>query len=70
MILYWIIFLIISFFAIKDWKRTCIIWMPLHLLFNESVCLKYTSPAISFVFAVDFLLFFFILCKKKKVSIK
>lgn len=69
MILYWIIFLIISFFAIKDWKRTCIIWMPLHLLFNESVCLKYTSPAISFVFAVDFLLFFLFYVKKRKYQL-
>lgn len=58
MILYWIIFLLISFFSIKDWKKMVIIWLPIQMLFNECVCLKYTSPAVSLVLAVDALLLF------------
>lgn len=68
MVLYWIIFLLIFFFSIKDWKKMVIIWLPVQLLLNESVCLKYTPPAVSLVLAVDALLLFeyFIIRPSKK----
>ena len=41
--------------------------MPLQLLFNECVCLKYTTPAVSFVLAIDALLLLeYIFVHKKK----
>ncbi len=66
MIIYWLIFIFIFYFALRDWKRMTIIWLPLSLLFNECVCLRYTSPALSLVLAVDFALFFIFLYKRFK----
>lgn len=56
MYLYWLIFCAVSYCAFRNWKTTTIVWMPLQLLFNECVCLRYTSPALTLVLAVDFLL--------------
>lgn len=53
MILYWIICAIFAYLAIKDWQKTTLLWFPIQLLFNDAVCIKYTSPAISQVLAVD-----------------
>ena len=69
MTLYWILFGIILLFALRKWEKTVIVWMPFQLLFNECVCLKYTSPAVSFVLAVDFLLLFIYLVKKKELRL-
>lgn len=43
--------------------------MPLQLLFNECVCLKYTPPAVSFVLAVDFLLLFIYFGQRRKLRL-
>lgn len=69
MILYWFLFIVILIFSLRDWKKTVIVWMPLQLLFNECVCLKYTPPAVSFVLAVDALLFleYLVLAPKKNL---
>lgn len=67
MTLYWILFGIVLLFSWWHWRKTVIVWMPLQLLFNECVCLKYTSPAVSFVLAVDFLLLFVYLLQRKKL---
>lgn len=69
MLLYWFIFLFIIFFAIKDWKRTVIIWIPVRLLFNPCVCLKYTSPAVSLELAIAAMLVFLYFIKEKKKKI-
>ena len=69
MTLYWLIFGVIVFWAFKNWKAVTIVWMPLQLLFNECVCLKYTSPAVSLVLAVDFLLLFIYLAQRKKLRL-
>lgn len=70
MILYWIIFSLILFFSIKDWKKTVIVWLPVQMLFNECICLKYTPPAVSLVLAVDALLLleYFIMRPKKGLN--
>lgn len=69
MLLYFIFFAVIAFFAYKDWQRTVIAWMPLSLLINECVCLKYTSPAVSLSLAVDaMLLFFYCIRKPREVN--
>lgn len=51
-------------FSLKDWKRTVIMWIPIQMLFNECICLKYTSPAVSFVLAVDMFLLMVYLIKR------
>lgn len=58
MILYWLLFIAIAICALYDWRRTVIAWIPFSMLFNQAVCLKYNSPAVSFNLAVDFTLLF------------
>lgn len=58
MTLYWVLFGAIVFCALFNWRRTVIAWIPFSMLFNEAVCLKYTSPAVSFGLAVDVSLLF------------
>ncbi|MBV4048422.1 hypothetical protein KSY46_10710, partial [Bacteroides eggerthii] len=55
-LLYWLIFAIILGFAWIDCKRTIIVWMPLQLLFNDMVALKYTSPILTLSIAINFIL--------------
>ena len=43
-LLYWGILIVLTVSAWKNWKGTVIVWMPLSMLFNECVCLKYTPP--------------------------
>lgn len=69
MIFYWIVFIVILIFSLKDWKRTVIMWIPIQMLFNECICLKYTSPAVSLVLAVDVLLFAEYLIKRPSRSL-
>ena len=62
MILYWILFIAIALCGYYNWRKTVIAWIPFSMLFNNAVCLKYSSPAISLNLAVDFallLLYFF-----------
>lgn len=56
MFLYWLFFILIFFCATKNWKNTVIVWMPLQLLFNDCICLKYNSPAVSLTLGVNALL--------------
>ena len=70
MTLYWLIFFIISFFAFKNWKGTMVLWLPIQLLFNECVCLKYTSPALTLVLAVDIVLLFAYYRIRHKIKLK
>lgn len=68
MILYWIIFILFSVAAFSNWKKTVIMWASIRFLFNEGVCLKYTSPAVSFVLAFDVLLILIYLVRKNKIK--
>lgn len=63
MLLYWTIFLFITFCAFKDWRHTVILWAPLSLLTNDCVCLKFTHPVVSLSLAVDVMLFFIYVLK-------
>ena len=56
MIAYWIIFIVIIGFAIRDIKKMVIIWMPLQLLFNDAIALKYSSPVLSLTVCINLLL--------------
>lgn len=69
MILYLLIFLALTYCAYRNWHRTVIAWMPIQLLINECVCLKYTSPAVSLVLAVDIMLLaFYYLLKPARLN--
>lgn len=43
-------------FALIDYKRAVIIWMPLRLLFNNQIALRYSSPGIALTIGVDAML--------------
>ena len=66
MVLYWFFFVVFAISGFYNWKRTVIAWIPFSMLFNEGVCLKYSSPAISLQLAVDVFLLFMSLVKKDK----
>lgn len=62
------IYVVVILFAVKDFKKTVLIWTPLSMLFNPQVCVKYTSPALALSVAVNISLvvYFFLFCQKKK----
>lgn len=62
-LLYWLIFAIILYFAWVNCKQTIIVWMPLQLLFNDMIALKYTSPILTLSIAVNFTLPIIFFCK-------
>lgn len=64
----WIILLIVTICALKNFKRTFIIWMPFQMLFNAQVALKYTSPAMSLNLGVAIILFCIYYFKQKNKS--
>lgn len=66
MIIYWLIFLFYVFFTYRDYRKAILLWFPFQLLFNECVCLKYTSPAVTLVLAVDVVLIFFSIWKGER----
>ncbi len=68
MILAWIILALVAVFAVINFKKTFIIWMPVQLLFNGQVAIRYESPAMSLVLAVDLMLivFYFFKIGRKK----
>ena len=67
MYLYWLFFVFLSLCAFRNWKKTVIVWMPLQLLFNDCVCLKYSQPAVSLTLGVNILLLMtYFVCGKKR----
>lgn len=68
MLLAWIILLFVTIFALKDFKKTFIIWMPFQMLFNAQVALKYSSPAMSLNLGVALILFCIYFLKYKNKS--
>lgn len=56
LLLYWAIFCTLIYAAFKDIKRTIIVWMPMQVLFNAMVVLKYSQPALPLTVAVSFVL--------------
>lgn len=65
MLLYWILFSFFAYSAVKNWKATTIVWIPFSMLFDAGICLKYTSPALSFILAVNLLLIILYYWKEK-----
>lgn len=53
MIISLIIYVGIMYFAIRDFKRTVIIWIPLSLLFNSQVCILYSPKPIALTVAIN-----------------
>ncbi len=68
MFLYTGIVILILLLALINWKRTVLLWLPLSLLFNPCVCLKYNPPALTVTLAVNLILtgLYFIREKKKR----
>lgn len=57
MLVAWIVLLIVTLCALIDFKKTFIIWIPVQMLFNAQVALKYSSPAMSLNLGVASVLF-------------
>lgn len=67
MVIFLGITIIISTFAIIDWKRTVLVWLPLCMLFNSCVCIRYAPPALTIVLAVNLVLIGVFLLRKNKM---
>lgn len=59
------VLLVVILGSFYDYKRTVIIWLPCQLFFNAQIAVRYSSPAMSLVLAVDIYLLFFYLLKRK-----
>lgn len=66
MILYLLITIFICAYAFFDWKKVVIIWLPVSMLFNPCVCLKYSPPALTVVLAINFVLLILYYFREKK----
>lgn len=53
MIISLIIYVGIMYLAIRDFKRTVIVWIPLSLLFNPQVCIIYSPKAMALTVAIN-----------------
>ena len=65
MLLAWVILLIVTISALNDFKKTVLIWMPVQMLFNAQIALKYSSPAMSLNLGVSVVLVFLYFLKNK-----
>lgn len=66
MILAWIIFIVYTAFALYDLKKAILVWMPVQLLFNVQVALRYASPALYLNLSVTMVLFLLYLVKGRR----
>ncbi len=67
-----IIFFLLSLSAVFNFRQTVLMWIPFHLLFNAQVAIRYYSPGVSLVVAVNIMLVFvyFIFEKTKRTHEK
>ena len=56
MLIAWFIFAFFLIFALFDIKKAIILWIPLHVLTNPQIALRYTPPLISVSIAVSTML--------------
>lgn len=63
MILAWILFFAYTIFGIINLKKAILIWMPVQLLFNVQVAMRYASPALYLNLSVTMMLFLLYLIK-------
>lgn len=66
MILYLFILVVFTVLALKNWSKAVLLWMPFQILINAGVCLKYSSPSVSLVLAVDTMFLMLYLIRKPK----
>ena len=68
MLLAWIVFILIVLYSLYDTKKAIILWMPVRLLFNAQIALKYSSPAMSLDIGVSLwlLLLYMVKCYRKE----
>lgn len=60
------ILILISVYALFDVKKAILIWLPFKLLFNNQIAVRYESPGMALVIAVDIALFLIFLLRNKK----
>ena len=68
------IWLVVSASALFNFKKTVLIWMMARLLINNQIAVRYNSPGMSAVIAVDITLiliyFFKYRAKKRKAGLR
>lgn len=63
-----IIFIFFTIYAFIDIKKAILIWLPFKLLFNNQIAIRYTSPGIALVIALDISLFFVFLVRERNTK--
>lgn len=66
MLIYWIVFLVMSFIAFKNWRLAALIWFPVQFLFNEYCRLLY--PSVQLGMATTLVIFFFFFYKSHNIK--
>lgn len=56
--------------CLYNYKKIVIIWLPAQMLFNAQIAVRYASPAMSLVIAVNLFLIFYYFLRKKQLSKK
>ena len=65
-----IILIIVTLFAYLDFKKCVLAWMPMQLLFNNQIALRYESPGVAMVVGVNVMLLFLYYIKEERAGIK
>lgn len=60
------ILIFISVYALFDVKKAILIWLPFKLLFNNQIAVRYESPGMALVIAVDIALFLIFILRNDK----
>lgn len=60
------ILILISVYALFDVKKAILIWLPFKLLFNNQIAVRYESPGMALVIAVDIALFLIFILRNDK----
>lgn len=70
MIIYYIIFLLLLLYTIRDFKKSFLIYTALKIILHSGICLKYTAPILTVEFAANIFYFLFFITFKRKTYTK
>lgn len=68
MLIIYILFIIVLFYAFYDLKKAILAYSSLRLIFHQGICLRYESPNITFDFAMCLAFWAISLMKKPKIQ--
>ena len=68
MLFAWIIFSFYFLFALVNYRKSILAWMPMQLLFNNQIALRYDSPGIALVVGINFILILLYFIKSSELD--